>query len=106
MIKKKFIITIKLIIFFSIFSFSKADEIFTKGKEIFLNKGNCQSCHVLSEAKSMGTIGPNLNDLKPDKQRIIMAVSNGIGVMPAYQNELSLEEIDAVAHYVSTASQE
>ena len=29
-----------------------------------------------------------------------MAVTNGIGVMPAYQGQLSDEEINAVATYV------
>ena len=36
--------------------------------------------------------------------RIINAVTNGIGVMPPYAGELSSEEIEAVAHYVSEAS--
>ena len=33
--------------------------------------------------------------------RVISAVTNGIGVMPAYEGELSTEEIKAVATYVS-----
>ena len=37
--------------------------------------------------------------------RIIVAVTNGIGVMPAYQGELSTEEIEAVAHYVSVSAE-
>jgi mono/diheme cytochrome c family protein len=37
--------------------------------------------------------------------RVITAVTNGIGVMPAYQGELSPEEIEAVAHYVSVSSE-
>ena len=36
--------------------------------------------------------------------RIINAVTNGIGVMPPYAGEISSEEIEAVAHYVSEAS--
>ena len=37
--------------------------------------------------------------------RVIAAVTNGIGVMPAYQGELSPEEIEAVAYYVSIRSE-
>ena len=37
--------------------------------------------------------------------RVIVAVTNGIGVMPAYQGELSSKEIEAVAHYVSVSAE-
>ena len=35
------------------------------GKELFLattSKGSCASCHTLADAKSTGTLGPNLDD--------------------------------------------
>ena len=57
------------------------------------------------DAGSDGNIGPNLNEVRPDIMRVIAAVTNGIGVMPAYQGELSPEEIEAVAHYVSVSSE-
>ncbi len=81
-----------------------ADEILNLGKNIFLEKGNCATCHSLSDAGSNGEIGPNLNLIKPDKGRVVMAVTNGIGVMPAYEGILSFEEIEAVATYVSEKS--
>ena len=62
------------------------------------------TCHTLSEAKSTGMIGPNLNELRPDKEKVIIVVTNGIGVMPSYQGELTKEEIESVALYVSEAS--
>ena len=35
----------------------------SRGKEIFLSpKAQCASCHTLADAKSTGTIGPNLDD--------------------------------------------
>ena len=77
-----------------------ADELFLKGKEIFLNAGNCATCHSLKDAGSNAMVGPNLNQIRPDIGRIKNAVLNGIGVMPAYQDILSNEEIDAVSHYV------
>jgi cytochrome c6 len=78
----------------------KADDLFDQGKQIFLGDGNCASCHILQDANSNGNIGPNLNEIKPDIPRVLMAVTNGIGVMPAYQGQLSGEEINAVATYV------
>tara|TARA_X000001036_G_C19981865_1_gene522564 strand:- start:174 stop:452 length:279 start_codon:yes stop_codon:yes gene_type:complete len=81
-----------------------ADELFNKGKEVFLEAGNCAACHTLSDAGSIGDIGPNLNLIRPQVQTILMAVKNGIGVMPAMQGILSDEEIEAVAHYVSISA--
>ena len=45
-----------------------------------------------------------LNELRLDKMRIMGAVTNGIGVMPSFEGVLSSEDIEAVAHYVSIAS--
>ena len=77
-----------------------ADDLFLKGKDIFLNAGNCATCHSLKDAGSNAMVGPNLNQIRPDIGRVKNAVLNGIGVMPAYQGILSSEEIDAVSHYV------
>ena len=60
---------------------SNADELFNKGKEVFLGAGNCAACHMLSDAGSNAMVGPNLNEIRPDIQRIIMAVRNGIGAV-------------------------
>ena len=104
MIKKNFFY---LIFFFYITLFLspvKSDAIFDLGKDVFLNKAVCSTCHTLADANSNAQIGPNLNEIKPDKMRIITTVTNGIGVMPAYEGELTLEEIEAVSHYVSIAA--
>ena len=81
-----------------------ADEVLNLGKEIFLEKGNCAMCHTLLDAGSSGDIGPNLNLIKPNVKTVIMAVTNGTGVMPAYDGILSSSEIKAVAKYVSEKS--
>ena len=81
-----------------------ADEILDLGKNIFLEKGNCATCHALNDAGSNTDIGPNLNLIKPDVGRVVMAVTNGIGVMPAYEGILTSEEIEAVSVYVSEKS--
>ena len=60
----------------------------------------CGTCHILKESGSTGNIGPNLDLLKPPLERIIYVVSNGIGVMQAWEGILTKEEIEAVAYYV------
>ena len=85
---------------------ASADELFIKGKEVFLEAGNCAACHSLSDAGSISEIGPNLNQIRPQVQTILMAVRNGIGVMPAMEGILSDEEIEAVAHYVSISAEQ
>ena len=103
--KKKLILTFYInMIFLIILSLNtqklEADEIFENGRTIFLDKGTCASCHALGDAGSQANIGPNLDEIRPDLNRIIMAVKNGIGVMPAFDGMLSEEEINAVSHYV------
>ena len=106
--KLQFILYIKLIFFFILLTNTQkllADELFQKGKEIFLEQGTCASCHSLSDAGSQANIGPNLDEIRPDLNRIILAVTNGIGVMPAFEGMLSTEEINAVSHYVYKATE-
>ena len=95
-----FLIVISILFFIPV----KADQKFDLGKDLFLNKGNCAMCHILADAQSSGMIGPNLNELRPEKMIVINVVTNGIGVMPPLDGVLSSEEIEAVAHYVSIAS--
>ena len=108
--KKKLQLTLYInLIFLIILSINTqkllADEIFKKGREIFLDQGTCASCHALSDVGSQANIGPNLDEIRPDLSRIIMAVKNGIGVMPAFDGMLSKEEINAVSHYVYKATE-
>ena len=95
-----------LILLYSLVFQANADELFNKGKEVFLEAGNCAACHTLSDAGSIAEIGPNLNQIRPQVQTILMAVKNGIGVMPAMEGILSDEEIEAVAHYVSISAEQ
>ena len=69
-----------LLIFLSL-THVNADELFNKGKEVFLEAGNCAACHMLTDAGSNAMVGPNLNEIRPDIQRILMAVRNGIGCL-------------------------
>jgi len=46
-----------------------------------------------------------LNEIRPDLHRVIIAVTNGIGVMPSFEGILTIDEINSVAHYVYTATE-
>ena len=90
-----------LFVFFLIFSSSVfADDKMVLGLEVYNNKAQCGTCHTLHAAGSVGNIGPNLDQLKLPMSQIIYAVTNGIGVMQAWEGILTYEEIEAVAHYV------
>ena len=107
--KKKLILTFYInIIFLIILSLNSqkllADEVFEKGREIFLEQGTCASCHTLNDAGSQANIGPNLNEIRPDIGRVKNAVTNGIGIMPTFSEILSEEEINAVSYYVSEST--
>jgi mono/diheme cytochrome c family protein len=73
------------------------------GKKIYAANG-CGSCHTLEDAGSSGTIGPNLDESKPDLQLAIDRVTNGASPMPAFKDTLSEQEIVDVATYVVEAS--
>ena len=77
-----------------------ADDKMKLGLEVYNQKAMCGTCHVLQAASSDGQIGPDLDQLKPTKLQIIYAVTNGIGVMQAWEGILTHEEIEAVAFYV------
>jgi mono/diheme cytochrome c family protein len=75
------------------------------GKELFL-KGSvpaCAVCHTLKAAGAVGEVGPSMNELQPDVARVLSAIKNGIGIMPAYPN-LSPEQMQILAEYVAKAS--
>ena len=76
------------------------------GRKIFsaLAEPQCAICHTLADAKSAGKVGPNLDELKPDEDRVRKAVIAGIGVMPAFEETLTPVEIAAVAYYVATVA--
>ncbi len=75
----------------------------TKGKAVFASAG-CGSCHTLAAAHSTGTIGPDLDSLKPDYRAVTAQVTNGGaptgGTMPSFKKSLSTQQIADVAAYV------
>ena len=73
------------------------------GKSIFTSAG-CGGCHTLKAAGATGTVGPNLDQLKPTEPVVDRQVTNGGGAMPAFKGRLSPAEITAVAKFVSSAA--
>jgi cytochrome c6 len=68
------------------------------GKAVFVS--NCGSCHTLKAAGSNGTVGPNLDDLKPPLSKVVPQVLNGGAVMPPFKSTLSTKQVADVAAFV------
>jgi mono/diheme cytochrome c family protein len=75
----------------------------TAGKKIFGSAG-CVSCHTLKDAGATGTVGPNLDEAKPDYRLATSRVTNGKGSMPSFKGQLTDQEIADVAAYVVKAT--
>jgi mono/diheme cytochrome c family protein len=73
------------------------------GKALFLKSG-CVGCHTLADAKATGTVGPNLDQAKPDYRLATARVTLGKGAMPSFKGQLSDQQIADVASYVVKAT--
>lgn len=73
------------------------------GKDVFAEAG-CGACHVLADAGTTGTIGPSLDERKPSFELAVQRVTNGMGVMPSFKDQLTEQQIRDVAAYVSQAA--
>jgi mono/diheme cytochrome c family protein len=78
-------------------------DLVAQGKSVY-EKSGCGSCHTLKDAGSTGTVGPNLDEAKPSKDLVVERVTDGKPPMPSFKGQLSEQEIDAVATYVSTVA--
>ena len=76
----------------------------TDGAAIFKGAG-CAGCHTLSAAGANGTIGANLDQLKPSTAIVVKQVTAPPpGIMPSFKGKLSPAQIQAVATYVSSSA--
>jgi mono/diheme cytochrome c family protein len=71
----------------------------TAGKSVFASAG-CGACHTLKAAGSTGTVGPNLDQLKPPYDTVVHQVENGGAGMPPFKGQLSAKQIQDVAAFV------
>ena len=75
-----------------------------KGKIVFANYG-CGSCHSLADAGATGHVGPSFDgNANLTEAFIANRVTNGQGVMPAFGDQLTPDEIAELAAYVNTAA--
>jgi cytochrome c6 len=77
------------------------------GRKVFtqIAQPPCALCHTLQAAGAQASIGPSLDELKPDRAKVLEAVRKGVGVMPPFAGKLTPEEIEAVAAFVAKAVQ-
>jgi mono/diheme cytochrome c family protein len=73
------------------------------GAKIFSDAG-CANCHTLKAAGAEGTSGPNLDELRPNADRVERQVRNGGAGMPAFEGKLSDEEIREVSEFVAASA--
>jgi len=78
-------------------------ELQKHGQELFGQR--CKQCHTLAAANANGKIGPNLDQLQPEKGLVLDAIKNGRargnGQMPAQIVEG--QDAEAVAQFVAIA---
>ncbi len=73
------------------------------GAKVFDSAG-CGGCHTLQAAKSKGTVGPDLDQLRPDAQTVERQVRNGGVGMPSFSKKLNEVQISQVAEFVSEST--
>ena len=64
------------------------------GEKVFKGSSGCANCHAMNSSDG--------NSRKMYFDRVYEVVKNGYGVMPAYKNILSQNEIEAVAIFVAS----
>jgi cytochrome c6 len=84
---------------------SPAQGDITAGKAVFTGSAGCTACHTLADANATGTVGPNLDTLKPSYDAVVKQVTNGGGGMPPFKGTLTEQQIQDVAAYVSSVTQ-
>ena len=72
------------------------------GKALFTQ--SCGSCHTLSAAGTSGSVGPNLDQLKPSLATVVRQVTNGGASMPAFGGQLTKAQILAISQFVASSA--
>jgi heme/copper-type cytochrome/quinol oxidase subunit 1 len=72
------------------------------GKQVFASTG-CGGCHTLSDAGATGKVGPNLDETQLSADEAAAVIANGRNAMPSYEAQLTAQQIEHVAEYVTSA---
>ena len=76
-----------------------------RGKQLFGSvQPACATCHTLQAAGAEGQVGPVLDEIKPDAQRVLRALRNGIGAMPSFAEKMSESDMQALARFVAEST--
>jgi mono/diheme cytochrome c family protein len=75
----------------------------SSGAAVFASAG-CGSCHTLKAAGATGSVGPNLDQVRPSASTVSAIVQSGSGAMPSFAGRLSSAQIAAVAQYVASVA--
>jgi cytochrome c6 len=82
---------------------SSSSKSSSPGAKVFADAG-CGTCHTLKAAGSSGTVGPNLDEVQPDAEKVRRQVTNGGGGMPSFRDQLTEQEISDVAEFVASST--
>lgn len=88
-------------------AFASDDAELEIGKTLFIGGAQpiaCSVCHTLDDAGTTGTIGPNLDELQPDADRIRKTMMEGMGAMPSFADSLDESDREAIIKYVLHAT--
>jgi cytochrome c6 len=86
-------------------AYANGSELSKQGRQLFTQETNpaCGVCHALADAGTAGTIGPSLDEMKPDAERLARVIRSGIGAMPPYP-QLTDAQVKVLAEYVARAT--
>jgi mono/diheme cytochrome c family protein len=62
---------------------------------------SCGSCHVFSPAGTSGTTGPSLDETTLSVDEVARQIAQGGGGMPPFEGQLTEEQIQALAEYIT-----
>lgn len=58
----------------------------------------------MQAAGAEGHVGPVLDELRPDADRVLRVLRNGLGVMPSYAEKLSPQDMQSLTRFVAHAT--
>lgn len=75
------------------------------GRQLFKSvMPSCATCHTLAAVEAAGTVGPSLDELKPDAARVETALREGLNAMPSYADTLDDAQIRALARFIDSVT--
>jgi cytochrome c oxidase subunit II len=76
------------------------DEDADEGEQVFASAG-CGGCHIFEPAGGTGNVGPPLDDLELSPEETEQVIRHGRDGMPAFGDQLTDAQIDALVQYLT-----